>query len=507
MIREMPIVVMGGPNMSAISIKWVRRVVVGWVFSALVGNAAHCCRAQAEAAKWAPHIQVVLDSTEALKSSREDRLPLYLWQAMDPGRLDDDEAERLVNDLDRRGIGLVTSWDPRDRERSLANSLTVAKAQAKLGLRVNVNATGCLYSFFNGDERTAHVDFKGSPFWDASFGTRKMGCPFTLDLRLPAVREQVEYFVEAFDRSALELDFVFADWEIDGPVEFNEAHATSKRCQRCREQVENIDDFTGYQEALRRIRSRLQLKSFVEPIRSRFPKALVGNYGVYPHNGFRYWYDYYEYYVQGQPHQVDQRARYRKWYHEFPETGYTAAMPVVYPWGRIFAWYDYPETDYRWFYNMLLIASNVGQHTPAKTPIVSFVHWHTIRSKSSPIDAIQLSEEKYQELLWHMLLRGTDTFFLWCGRNEAAKEIQLVHQVYAEAQQYGEFLADGRPITYDVPKEPRPVISGLKLGDRVLVRRTDFTEPADVYHVKVWLDGQQLEISPSDGHCQIIMAR
>ncbi|MHC4682599.1 MAG: hypothetical protein ACYTEK_28440, partial [Planctomycetota bacterium] len=77
-------------------------------------------------------------------------------------------------------------------------------------------------------------------------------------------------------------------------------------------------------------------------------------------------------------------------------------------------------------------------------------------------------------MLWHALLRGTDTFFLWCRAEQAAKESRLVHEVYAEAQQYGPFLSEGTPVNFDVPKRPGTVISGLELDGRVLVRRTDF---------------------------------
>jgi hypothetical protein len=314
-----------------------------WTFilaSSLLANAA-----QSKAAKWPAHIQVVLDATEPLEFDRQDRLPLYLWQAMDPGRLRDEAAEQLVRELDKRGVGLISSWDPRRREESLAQALTIAKAQKKLGLRVNINATGCLYSFFNGDERTAHVDDQGKPFWDESFGKKKMGCPFALDFRRPAVREQVEYFASAFKQANMDVDFIFADWEIDGPIEFNKAHAASKKCRRCRENIRTIDDSEQFQKVLRTMRCDLQREVYAGPLKENFPKVLVGNYGVYPHNGYRYWYDYYEYYVEGQPALADQRARYRKWYHEFPETGYTFAMLVVYTWQRIFDCYDYADTD------------------------------------------------------------------------------------------------------------------------------------------------------------------
>ena len=54
------------------------------------------------------------------------------------------------------------------------------------------------------------------------------------------------------------------------------------------------------------------------------------------------------------------------------------------------------------------------------------------------------------------------------------EEVRLVHEVYSAAQQYGNFLDHGWPISYDVPKYPGTVISGLSVGDKVWGRRTDF---------------------------------
>jgi hypothetical protein len=478
------------------------RIIAVLIITALASNLVHAGQAKEKTVKWPPHIQSVFDTTKPLEFDRGVRLPLYIWQAMDPGTLDDKTAEELVRKLNARGVGLISSWDPRSRRESLTKAFTIAKAQKKLGLPININATGCLYSFFNGDKRTAHIDDEGKPFWDDSFGKHNMGCPFALYFRTPLVREQVEFFVKEYKRAGLDIDFIFVDWEVDGPIEFNKAQAASKRCRRCRKNIKNIDDFDEFQKVLRKLRCQLQRQSYAKPVTMNFPKALVGNYGVYPHNGYRYWYDYFEYYVDGQPYQSDQNAKYRKWYREFPETGYTFAMPVVYTWCRIFDWYDYVDTDYRWFYNMLLVASNAGENTPAQTPIISFVHWHTVGSRPSGGKAKQFSEEKYQELLWHMLLRGTETFFVWCGRQDAAKEIQLVHQVYAEAQRYGRFLSKGVPINFNVPKQPGTVISGLKLENRVLIRRTDFKE--NEFPVEIIIDGAKIKVPATPGRCQVI---
>ncbi len=461
---------------------------------------------EARAAEWPKHMQVLLDETTPLKFDRGKRLPLYLWPAMNAGDVDEAAAEAIVKTLNERGVGLVSSWSPapKSREKNLEQVLSVARVQTRLGLHVNVNANSCLYSFYNGDEQTAHIDKDEKPFWDDSFGKgHKMGCPFTLDYRRPAMRERIEFFAKAYKEAGVNLDFVFADWEIDGPVDVNRAHAASKRCTRCRKNIKGIDNYRAFQNAVRAMRADLERECYATPLLSRFPQVQVGNYAVHPHNGLRYWYDYFEYYEEGQPYEADQQAKYRRWPDEFSSSGFTFAMPVVYTWYPTYGWYDFKDTDYRWFYNMLLVASNAGQSTPADIPIISFVHWHTTAPPKDADPAVkQFSEEKYQELLWHMLLRGVDTFYLWSPAKEAPKEIRLLHPVYAAAQEYGTFLERGVPINFAVPKTPAPVVSGLRLGDRVLVRRTEFGDAAGP--IKVNVGSKTLNVTAAPGRCQIL---
>ncbi|MCC6442429.1 MAG: hypothetical protein IT210_03115 [Armatimonadetes bacterium] len=461
-------------------------------------------KAEGKKMAWPDTIQRLLENTRPLRFKRGGRLPLYLWPAMNPGKLEAADAEKLVRELDRRGVGLVCAWDWNRKEESLAAALSVARAQKKLGQRINIDATSSLYSFFNGDERTAHIDREGKPFWDGSFGKKDMGCPFALDFRQEDIRRRIEYFADAYAKEKLEVGFVFADWEIDGPLEWNDAWEASRRCQRCREHIPGIDtNFLQFQKDLRDIRSRLQKDNYADPILLRFPKALVGNYAVYPHNGFRYWYDYFEKYGEGQPALADQGARYRHWANEFEQTGYTFAMPVVYTWYGTYLWYDFDAPDYRWFYNMLLVASNPGQYTPPSIPVITFVHWHTTSPPDKPDPSVkQMSEWAYQELLWHMLLRGTDTFFLWCGAEEQVKEVSLLHPVWAAAQEYGEFLEKGTPVTFDVPARPGTVLSALRLGSRLLVRRTDFT--SDTRPVTLKVEGRSVAVPAAPSQCQVL---
>lgn len=475
--------------------------------------AAMACSADAGEGNmpWSERVQVALDNTEPLQHPREGRLPLYLWPAINPGKLSDEDAERLVRLLDERGVGLVCSWRPGDVEACLEECLPVARAQKKLGLRINVNATSVMYSFFDGSGETAHLDNQGQPFFDDTFGKKDMGCPFRLAHRIEPMRQRILDYAVPYAEEGLEIGFIFSDWEVDGPLEWNRAWEASKKCTVCREQVPEIGNFLAYQQKLRELRSMLQRVTYAEPILERFPDALVGNYAVYPHDGYRYWYDYFERYADYQPAITEQRAKYRHWANDFETSGYTFAMPVLYPWSWCWNWYDFESADYRWVYNALLVGSNAGRYTPAGTPLIPFVHWHTVdvgpwcEYGDPPIDPTepkQLSKAMYQEQLWHAFLRGADTMFLWCTAEQFAEETRLLHEVYAAVQEYGRFLDDGTPVNFDLPNEPGPVVSGLRLGNEVLVRRTDFTDTQEP--VALQIGEQTLQVPRKDGVCQIL---
>ncbi len=449
-------------------------------------------------------LNTVIQNTKPLTHPRNNRLPLYLWPLIDPDIENEAELEHLLTQLNLRGLAVTSTWNHANFEESLQKALHAAHLQKKLGLHININANPLLHHFCNGDPETAHITQTGELFFDTSFSESvNLGCPFTLQTRYPEIRSRIESFAREYQKQNLTVDFIFADWEIDGPIEWNNAWQASKRCTRCREHIPDIENFTTFQTALRTIRSDIQRKTYADVMRTHFPNVLVGNYAVYPHNGYRYWYDYFEKFVEDTPHKRDQRAIYRQWIHEFDSTNYTFAMPVVYTWYPTFSWYNFKNPDYRWFYNMLLVASNAAQHTQQHIPLIPFVHWHTTDPPAQPDPSVkQLSAQTYQELLWHMLLRGHDTFFLWCPRAEAAEEVRLLHEVYAAAQQYGDFLDNGKPITFHVPTTEGPVVSALQLDNRLLVRRTDFTDHTEP--ISLQIGNQTVSIPRAEGQCQIL---
>ncbi len=456
-------------------------------------------------------LQAVLENTKPLKYPRGDRLPLLVWPLTSVATRDEAKALDILKQLDARGVPVISVWNPspKARERSLQQALWLGRLQKKLGLRIFVNANRCMHRFYDDTPATAHVDQDGKPFFDLSFhpnGRLKMGCPFTLEPRIPVIREQFEYFLKAYKAAGLDVAMIFVDWEIDGPQEWCAAWVHSKRCVRCRKHIPDIDDFRSFQAALRKLRSKLQREAYADVVKRYFPHALVGNYAVYPNNGLRYWYDFFEYgkLPEGAPVKTDGRAKYREWYKpEFELTGYTLAMPVVYPWAWTYNWYDFQPGDYRWFYNMLKCGSNAPANNPNRIAIVPFVHWRRIFYPMKPDDRIQpFSERGYKELLWHLLLRGNATLFLWCPAQDTGVEVKPLHEVYAGALQYRDFLDRGRPVCFDVPPAPGPVVSGLRLGDRVLVRRTDFTDAAKPVTLRI--DGRPLSVPRLDGKCQIL---
>ena len=152
---------------------------------------------------------------------------------------------------------------------------------------------------------------------------------------------------------------------------------------------------------------------------------------------------------------------------------------------------------------MLLVASNAGKSTPREIPVITWVHWNTIFFPDEPDESIiQFSEDNYQELLWHMLFRKTNTLAMWCSTDENAKEVRLLHEVYSAAQKYGEFLDQGLPINFDVPSQPGTVISGLILDEKVLIRRTDFADNKEP--VTIMAGTIPVSVPYAPGKCQLI---
>ena len=68
------------------------------------------------------------------------------------------------------------------------------------------------------------------------------------------------------------------------------------------------------------------------------------------------------------------------------------------------------------------------------------------------------------------------------------------------------WLEDGEAVNFSVPTQPGPIISGLRIGNWVLVRRSDFgDQPAR--KITLQFGKQTLVVPPLTGTCQVIELR
>jgi hypothetical protein len=113
-----------------------------------------------------------------------------------------------------------------------------------------------------------------------------------------------------------------------------------------------------------------------------------------------------------------------------------------------------------------------------------------------------MSRWAYEELLWHLLLRGADSLFLWCAEADTPKEIKPVHNVIAASRRFREFFSRGRPLVFEIPDDPGSVISCIQWERRLLVRRSDFLP--DRSAVTLSLPEGNVQVPPATGECCIL---
>jgi len=216
-------------------------------------------------------IAVGLRETKPLKHALGRQSQLYVWPA---GNLQGDNAEidRDLRSLTDRGIAAYSLWTPgTGQQSSLVRSLRLGAMQKRMGPRANVSATDCAKTWVPVQPSREHTG-----------------------------------------------RFRFTNWEIDMPIGWNEGWNAARKCVRRREHIPDVDNFESFQKAYRAVRSEIQREFYNGVVLKSYPNAPVGNYGVYPNDGRRYWYDYCET-EPGEGVSVlnDQRAKYRPWVSEF----------------------------------------------------------------------------------------------------------------------------------------------------------------------------------------------
>jgi len=470
-------------------------------------------RAGEEAKTVADPLAALLDAVPPLSRPLGNRPPILLWSPDLPATASDGQLEATLRALQARGLGLFLRWQP-----SLSNTLAqvgrVAAIQKRLGMPVAVDASAISHGLFPQGDRGSHVDETGKRFRGSGL-VWNPGCPFDAQALNENMRSRFESYARAHKDAGAPLDYWIADWELDGPNEWKQSWAMARKCAVCRARIPDIDtNFLAFQAAVRKLRSEMQRENFVKPVLARFPAARIGNYAMNPHDGHRYYWDYYEEdafgkpnLTEGIPYRREQGAYYRPWWPgEFEASGYNLAAAVIYAWYHLFLDYSFPETDYRWFYGMLREGTSVASRTPAQVPLIPFLHWLPIGAPDKPEDQpagfAPLSEERYRELLWHLLLRGVDSFVQWAPGDEA-RELKPLHAVYDASLAFPEFFEKGTPVVFALPEQPGTVVSAIRWKDKLLVRRTDFAGSRTP--VEIVVDGRKILVPVAAGECQVLI--
>jgi len=81
-------------------------------------------------------------------------------------------------------------------------------------------------------------------------------------------------------------------------------------------------------------------------------------------------------------------------------------------------------------------------------------------------------------------------------------EVRLLHEVWAASLEYADYLNRGTPITFELPDQVGTVVSGLRLGEKVLIRRSDFND--DAHPVTITVDSRLLTVPQAENRCQIL---
>ena len=84
---------------------------------------------------------------------------------------------------------------------------------------------------------------------------------------------------------------------------------------------------------------------------------------------------------------------------------------------------------------------------------------------------------------------------------ETTKEVSLMVEVLDGMLGYREFLG-AEPVIFHMPNRPGTVVSALRLGDRLLVRRTDFGDNRAPVTRRV--GDRMVTIPAAPGQCQVI---
>ena len=407
-------------------------------------------------------------------------------------------SEEMIKELVQRGL----------TQRILPDVKYIPYAQAlqKAGAQVIVFQGMAFNDPVRNTDENLHVlpkDFRRDPRQPAQ--QPRYPCPLVIgDWRKKA--DELRKLFKAYKDAGIEIAAVWWDWEVEpyaGRSRFREAAA----CARCRKQFPPgvLDDFARYRVFISNWRRMLFSTYMVAPVLEHYPKCSVTNWAVVISSLERPTHGCWGLGRQRPRAFKDVLELARADYFYIPgDLGmFNTANPVVYGntlyyrkhWKKGWNWpLDAAHMDRVYTHVMLGQISAHADNAQRLAPDTLSVPWvdrycPDDRDEKIPI----LSRPRYREILRHCWLRGADSMQIfnidWSKDPRkitiATEEIEDAVAVYDEMLAYRPFLEGGSILNTHVPdvRDDGPVWSGLRLGDRAVVRTFTMgakTVPANV---------------------------
>ena len=125
-------------------------------------------------------IQAVLKCTKPLTTPRGNRMPLLLWPVHAGVVQDEATQEAIIRDLDARGMAMIATWNPANREKSLPTRSGLHGSRRGWGSRSTLTQSPACTPFTTATRRrhilttrTSHFLTRRSPAtrWVVRFGS------------------------------------------------------------------------------------------------------------------------------------------------------------------------------------------------------------------------------------------------------------------------------------------------------------------------------------------------
>lgn len=398
--------------------------------------------------------EAVLEKIPRLRHDRGSRWPLITWE----GFSTEPQEPKFYRQLLERGLAQHIRLDPK----MIDTALAIQRAGSPV--IVMEGASGVFPASLAGEPSTwAHQFDDGYKPKDY---TRP--CP-SIHTGWARFADKLRDTLRQFRQKGVQIDAIWTDWEND-PLYGADRYQQALHCKRCREILprRTLASSKSFMDYTARKFYELFGAYYAAPVLEFYPKCSVTNWLAQPSTPEEPQPDW-----SGGPGRVHMPPLVTAW----NPTAYGAASWV---------WKSRNKEDKRdqervdqIYTNLLLrqvsLAGSLGERwAPEKELIPWITRWV---SEPPELEFPVMTRERYREILRHLWLRRVAAMQVFSPRQKgyedmAMPEVEDAVAAYDDMLAFREFLEKGEVLTYEIPQpqDDGVVLSGMRLGDRALVR-------------------------------------